>query len=136
MRQFEPSFTATVQERGWTLIRCTGGLVTTDHPVAMRIRTKPTADGQQFGIPGEIIVALDRHTALVVGEDPHPDQQIDGSSAADVINQATVDFARTHIFHHPDDNPIPSLILPRPYRRERGLREWLDQVVTDGWPAG
>jgi hypothetical protein len=50
MRQFEPSFTATVQERGWTLIRCTGGLVTTDHPVAMRIRTKPTADGQQFGI--------------------------------------------------------------------------------------
>jgi hypothetical protein len=136
MRQFEPAFTATVQERGWTLIRCNDGLVTTDHPVATRIRTKPTADGQWFGVPGEIVVALDRHAALIIGEEPHPDQQIDHSSAANRINQATVDFARTHIFHHPDDDPIPSLMLARPYRRDRGLQEWLDQVVTEGWPVG
>ncbi len=134
MRQFEPAFTATVQERGWTLVRCNAGLITTDHPVATRIRTKLTADDQYFGIPGEIIVALDRYCALIVGEDSHPDQCIDDSSAADVINQATVAFARTHVFHHPDDDPIARLVLPRPYRRTCGLQQWLDQVVAEGWP--
>lgn len=134
MRQFEPAFTATVQERGWTLIRCNAGLITTDHPVATRMRTKPTADNQLFGIPGEIIVALDRYSALIVGEDPHPDQRIDDSSAADVINRATVDFARTCVFHHPDDDPTARLMLPPPYRRTCGLQQWLDQVVAQGWP--
>jgi hypothetical protein len=118
IRQFEPGFTATVLARGWTFVDCGGrGLVTTDHPVAVRLRTKPDADGQLWGIPGEIVLSLDRHVGLVIGEDPHEDQWIQATDQlAWRINQAIVEHARKEILHHPADEPLKGLTLPRPHR--------------------
>jgi len=131
MSQFAPNLTETILGRGWSFVYCNRGLVTTDHPVAIRPRTKPDADGQLWGIAGEIVVAVDRHVALVVGEDPHDDSWVDnGDHVANWINQATATHARIAVSHHPSDDPLSSVLLPRPYRRQASVEKWLTDLVA------
>jgi hypothetical protein len=131
MDQFAPDLTDMVLGRGWTFVHCNSGLVTTDHPVAVRLPTKPDAAGQLWGVAGEIVVALDRHVALIVGEDPGSDRWIDdGDHLTDGINLAIVTHARIAVFHHPSDDPLKGIWLPQPYRRHTSVEEWLESLVT------
>ena len=132
IHQFEPRTTATILERGWTFFRNDDhGFITSDHPVATRMRTKPDANADIWGILGEVVVSLDRHVALVVGEDTHDDRWMTiNMPSAQFINQEIAHFARQAIYHHPDDEPTRSLVLPPPYRRKGTVEQWLNELIN------
>lgn len=106
--------------RSWNLIHFQGeSLVTTDTPVVLM---KSLGQDPQMPIgtatAAGVLVALDRRVGLIMTNDQLGDTQICGDAAlADSLNQRIVWEARSHIFHHPDDNPLKDLSLPP--RRER-----------------
>ncbi|WP_405189973.1 DUF4238 domain-containing protein [Streptomyces anulatus] len=119
--------------RSWQLIYFQRkALVTTDTPVVLM---KP--DGQDPQLPigtataGGVLVALDRRVGLIMTNAQLGDAQIPGSAAlANSLNQRLVWEARSHIFHHPDDDPLKDVSLPP--RREReveftGPRQFLPE---------
>ncbi|MFE2724297.1 DUF4238 domain-containing protein [Kitasatospora sp. NPDC059327] len=106
--------------RSWNLIHFERkALVTTDTPVVLM---KPFGQDPQLPIgmatAGGALVALDRRVGLIMTNEQLGDAQIPGSTTlANSLNQRLVWEARSHIFHHPDDNPLQGLSLP--FRRER-----------------
>ncbi|MFE5657748.1 DUF4238 domain-containing protein [Streptomyces sp. NPDC056517] len=106
--------------RSWNLIHFqTESLVTSDTPVVLM---QPFGQDPQTPIgtatAGGVLVALDRRVGLIMTNDQLGDTQINGDAAlANSLNQRIVWEARSHVFHHPDDNPLKELSLPP--RRER-----------------
>lgn len=95
-------------------------LATSDTPIALT----PAEDHPEFlgiGIAnaGEIDVPLDRCVGLSIGNAGTGDQRLNGSAKTALhLNHAMVRNARKYIFHHPEDEPLRGLQLPKPRTNE------------------
>jgi hypothetical protein len=107
--------------RGWTIVRfIRKAMITTDTPVAL-LRGPNDASDSPVGLEtaGGILVPLDRRVALLMTEVGAQDLQLTGFTAlANSFNQRLADGARRVIFHHPADDPLRGLKLPKPRRQE------------------
>lgn len=119
-----PKGAATLCNRAWAIFDFKlKTLATSDVPVAVlpgENVTPRTAAG--LTSPGGLYLPLARRTALFIGPpgtSPQGDRILPGNALlARLFNTATVQWARDCIFHHPEDDPLRGIELPRPRRGE------------------
>ncbi|MFE3580742.1 DUF4238 domain-containing protein [Streptomyces vinaceus] len=126
--------------RPWGLMRFSRrALITGDDPVVLNPRDGASPyEGVGLVTAGSFLIPLDRRVALVINNTSHGDDyELEPSTfMANQINQMVALNAHRAIFHHPDDNPLKPLVIPKPADREMTPSSGPeDFLMPDGWPS-
>ena len=134
-----PRAAAHFHSRAWGLCQFERrALVTSDCPVAL----VPSADarpddGVGLATAAGFLLPLDRRAFLVIrGEEGEDFRLRPHTSLARSFNQKIVLDARHSVFHHPEDNPLVGLVVPKAATREMDIRGDLQAfLMPEGWPS-
>ena len=121
-------------ERDWVLtFYARRSLATSDTPVVLRPAPgHPAGMGVGVANAGEMNVPLDRRVALSMGDTSFGDGRAAGvTKTALYLNDATAKNARRYVFHHPGDDPLRGLTLPKPRKHELASPESAAALVQD-----
>ncbi|WP_329623380.1 DUF4238 domain-containing protein [Streptomyces sp. NBC_01255] len=129
-----PEGAGTLCNRSWTIVDFKlKALATSDVPVVVlpdENATLRTAAGLMS--PGGLYFPLARRAGLFIGPpgtSPQADRIVSGNALlARSFNNATVQWARDCVFHHPEDDPLRGIELPGP---RRGEVRWEDMSRPD-----
>ncbi len=131
-----PTVTAMLHERDWILtFYQIKTLTTSDTPVILRpADDHPANTGVGIANAGEIHVPIDRRVALSMGLDGLGDRRLSGvTKTALYSNDAMAKNARKYIFHHPQDDPLKGLVLPKPRVRELADATSVGDLIEDAF---
>ncbi|MFB9902860.1 DUF4238 domain-containing protein [Allokutzneria oryzae] len=122
---WEPT-TRQMMARRWTVVRFERKtLVTSDHPVALAVRSDyPEYMGVGLTNTEAFVVPLSRRVGLVmgkIGNHPGRELEIPGTTRlARAFLSEIVGSCRRYLYHHPLDDPLAGLELPQPHHQEVG----------------
>jgi len=118
-------------DRSWALVRFTRRpLATSDSPVTLvpDLRNPDLAVG--FATAMHVVVPMDRRTLLLMGDLDKPTVEIPPSTqVATYANTMVAAFATRALFHHPEDDPLRGIPLPRP--REHQIHANVDDLISE-----
>lgn len=113
-------------------------LLTADCPVALVPRDGVEGNGVGLATAQMFLVPLDRRAGLVIQNYAGLDRELPASpEIAHSFNQQLVLNAHRSVFHHPDDQPLKGLHIPKPRISEISIGADLEQfLMPDGWRGG
>lgn len=118
-------------DRGWLLTRFKRrALATSDSPVTLVSDLRDPDGAVGLGTAMHVVVPLDRRTLLVMGDLHAPTGEVPASTGlAKYSNTMVAAYATRALFHHPDDDPLGGVSLPKP--REHQIEADIDDLISE-----